>query len=375
LCFVVLFRRYQTDWSKVGLRSLHELGRDGLYGEEFFAGKGSHKVPEGAALASRAALAAFKAEPRASFIPWHTVFKPASMRCFLDPTPPGSAPGTEAEARACHFWVASFGAAAANLDAVRLRAPRDGREAPWGRERVMMFMLGHWDSAAQRDTRGLLHEELPSFLASVRRVREDPHTAGMRIVLDFPGPISPGRSTGWRNEFALAASAAYIRREVAAEGRRPGADLGVELLEPSFLAATMTRRSGQTSDETHFMKHSAFGKRYTGPRPAGLERTDPRTGDGRFCSGNVGEAFARLLLDFICDNEQAEAHQRGFHSLGGGALSPRLGGHHHDHAGGSHGGGGGGNHGSGGGLLGGGGVLGGGVRHHHSHHAEPQMLA
>ena len=231
------------------------------------------------------------------FLPHATTWGKNTMRCFLDVDtfPPA--------ARACNIWVATFGAAATALEALRLRFPR--AQNPWTSSRVAVIMLGHWSSAGQRDPRAMLQVELPSFFDEVERLRADPQTTGMRIVLDI-GPIAPGESTGWRNDHAMAAARAYAKR---ATELRP--DLRIEWLSPSYFQATITRREDQ-EDGVHFLK---FRENVGSRRPESEFRRDPITGDGRFCSGEVGEAFSRLLLDFLCP-VPVHLHHHGHSNVG-----------------------------------------------------------
>jgi hypothetical protein len=153
-------------------------------------------------------------------------------------------------------------------------------------------MLSHWDSAGQRDVRSTLLEEIPAFLDEVAQLRADKRTAQMRLVMDF-GPVAPKSSTGWRNDFALAAAQAHVKRETNV--RRP--ELGVEWLEPSYFQVTLPRREEHAEqDGLHFHKYRENSVN---------QRVDPRTGDRRFCTGAIGEAYSRLLLDYLCPRTEA----------------------------------------------------------------------
>jgi hypothetical protein len=71
-------------------------------------------------------------------------------------------------------------------------------------------------------------------------------------------------------------------------GARP--ELKIELVEPSYFHLTLPRM-GDTADGLHFLKHGD---------PTHRSEVD-FAGDLTYCKGDVGEAFARLLLDQICD--------------------------------------------------------------------------
>ena len=239
--------------------------------------------------------------------------------------------------------ITTLGAAAAHLRLWHLIIPKeqaeeDGKpksgsvsstESTFGARRVVVVMIGHWDSAAQRDTRELLLGELPVFLKAVRELRQDYNTNQLRIFLDI-GPAASGASTGWRNNHALAAVAAFVARaltpssdeslkvEMALEntdkvlmkpiGTRVqerwlyalpsgASNLSIEMLPVTSLAATMPRMF-DTADGLHFCKIADIK---AGPGP---------TGDLYDCNCRVMESFFRLLFDAICPvPPQAPPHE------------------------------------------------------------------
>ena len=201
-------------------------------------------------------------------------------------------PDLDSELRFCMSKITTLGQAASMLLLTKLNLPST---VTLNERFVVVIMVGHWDSAAQRDVREMVLGELPVFLDAVRELRSDPRTRGMRILLDFGPAHSPSsHSSGWRNSHALAAASAYLRRTLTpktASAANIGAyfisinaavakaravlqakaalaspattwnynmpsdagDLGVEVLSTPSLAVTMPRML-DTADNLHYMK-------------------------------------------------------------------------------------------------------------------------
>ena len=103
---------------------------------------------------------------------------------------------------------------------------------------VVVIMVGHWDSAAQRDVREMVLGELPVFLDAVRELRRDRRTRGIRIILDFGPAHSPAsHSSGWRNSHALAAASAFLRRTLSPKTTSSDDNIGAEFLDVSAAVA------------------------------------------------------------------------------------------------------------------------------------------
>ena len=201
------------------------------------------------------------------------------MSCFFDVD---SQPN-QATLRACATKTTTLGSSSALLHALYLNRPKDSE--PWTERRVVVLMSGHWDAAGQRDPREYLEGEWPGFVKVVETIRADPETSRMRILFST-GPAFQGsaRTTGWRTNFALAAAAAYITREVSAKP-----ELRIELLDPSFFELTLPRQT-ESLDGTHFLKPEKDQDRHL----------DNETGEIYFCGGEVGKAFSHLLLNQLC---------------------------------------------------------------------------
>ena len=212
-----------------------------------------------------------------------------TMRCFF--------PQKHHPTRACLWSITTLGSAAAALRLIHLNLPPSvTEEQPWDESHVAMIMIGAWDGMTQRDPRDLALGEMSRFFHVVKELRNDPRTAKMRILLDLCPPFD-ARSTGWRNNHALAAVQAYVHREVHHVSRH----LGVELISPSYFRMGLSRREPAAGDSIHYIKQVSLNKL---PLPTELHNSwdtpDPATGVKYKCSGDVGQAFLRVMLDSIC---------------------------------------------------------------------------
>jgi len=220
---------------------------------------------------------------------------PKVCDCFFEVRRPAEKIKSETIAlRACSHKVSTLGAATVILHLLLLNLPpRVTAEKPLTEKHVMVFMSGHWDSAAQKDPKAFLKGELPHFLDVAKLIRSDPRTARIRLLLSM-GPAIAGSSTGWRNNHALAAANLYIHHAVAA---RP--ELKIEMVAPSYFEFTLPRLA-DSADGLHFIVEGMKQKKGEA-MPIRHPATDG-TGDTRQCGGDVGEAYLRLLLDQICSH-------------------------------------------------------------------------
>jgi len=139
------------------------------------------------------------------------------------------------ELRFCLSKITTLGQAASMLLLTKLNLPP---EVTLTERFVVVIMVGHWDSAAQRDVREMVLGELPVFLDAVREIRSDPRTRGMRILLDFGPAHSPGsHSSGWRNSHALAAASAYLRRTLTPKTTSSDARIGEKFININTVVA------------------------------------------------------------------------------------------------------------------------------------------
>jgi hypothetical protein len=187
--------------------------------------------------------------------------------------------------RACAYKTTSLGSSAALLQLLLMNLPPSVNiDSPWTKNHVAVVMSGAWDASSQRDPREFLKRELPAFFRVVEKIRADPRTTQMRIIY-ADAPAIDVKSTGWRNNHAIAASIAYFRRELKT---RP--DLKVETLTYSYFQLSLSRLS-ETKDGVHYVRPGRLALR--------KNETD-NSGDINNCQGPVGKAFTRLLMDHIC---------------------------------------------------------------------------
>ena len=185
--------------------------------------------------------------------------------------------------RACKYKTATLGGSTAALHLLMLNlAPGE----TWTEDNVFLMMTGHWDAAAQRDPRDYVLGEFAEFVSVIEKLRANPQTRRARVIFAEGLAVAPMfRSTGWRNNHAMAAVSGYIAQYLAS---RP--NLGVELLSPSFMHVTLPRHS-ESADGLHFLLEGGAGER---------RASKDGSGDLKGCKGAVGEAFMRLILDQLC---------------------------------------------------------------------------
>lgn len=209
--------------------------------------------------------------------------------CFFEVSPQKDA----VKMRACSYKTSSLGTASAVLQMLLLNLPPHvTAKKPLTEKHVIVIMAGHWDSAAQRDPQAYLKGELPQFFDVVKLLRSDERTARVRLVLST-GPAIAGSSTGWRNNHALAAANVYVRQATKARS-----DLKIEIPFPSYFEVTLPRLA-DTADGLHFVTEGLKSTKRGIPPPKRHPTTDG-SGDFRYCAGDVGEAYLRMLLDHIC---------------------------------------------------------------------------
>jgi hypothetical protein len=204
-----------------------------------------------------------------------------NLECYYETDQDGS--GEAVSLRACKFKTATLGGSTAALHLLLLNLPPD---VTWTEDKVFVMMTGHWDAAAQRDPRDYVLGEFAEFVSVIEKLRADPRTRRARVLFAEGPSVAPMfRSTGWRNNHAMAAVSAYVAEFLAS---RP--NLRVEVVSPSFMHVTLARQ-GESADGLHFLLEGGVG-----------ERRISNDGSGDFvgCKGAVGEAFTRLLLDQIC---------------------------------------------------------------------------
>ena len=148
----------------------------------------------------------------------------------------------------------------------RVDKPLDARD-------VFVVQGGAWDGAEQADSASYLKISLSEFMAAVAALRADPVTASARVLLASIPAATQNPTTGWRNNFAIAALNAAMERHAAAQP-----DLRIEFID----------------------QFSLYWPRYTESAP-GDKVHYQKPGDDAVCPGPLGTDWDRVLLDVVCE--------------------------------------------------------------------------